>query len=440
MRVFRAPGFAFWVNFENRFGSVMNPSEKYNIEHLNVNRLTPYAKNARTHTDQQIDQISESINAFGFTNPVLIDGDGGIIAGHGRVLAAKRLQMESVPCIRLTHLTVEQKKAYLIADNKIALNAGWDEDLLKLELIDLQDAGFDLSLTGFSEDELSDLLLEETEGQTDKDQAPDVPEKPVTQLGDFWLMGGHRLICGDSCSHHNIAALMRDDLADQLVTDPPYNAGYSGGPKKKRAQIKNDHMDSSGFREFLSQVFKAAEPAMKPGATFYVFYASDEAYSFISCLESAGLKVRQNLIWQKNHFVMGRKDYHYIHEPILYGWKFGAPHLWASDRKQISVLNYDKPEKSEMHPTMKPVALVEYLVGNNTKPMDVVLDLFGGSGTTLIACERLKRKARLIELDPGYCDVIVNRWQEYTGEKAILESTGKTFEETQSDRSSQVIK
>ena len=397
------------------------------IEQIGIATLIPFAKNSRTHDDAQVAQIAASIREFGFTNPVLIDEANGIIAGHGRVMAARKLKLSEVPCIRLSHLSDAQKRAYVIADNKLALNAGWDEAMLKLELADLQALNFDLDLTGFSTDEIDALLAEKgTEGLTDPDDTPEPPVEPVTRLGDVWLCGEHRVMCGSSLDQAQVELLCAGQRVDMLLTDPPYNVAYEG-KTKDALTIQNDSMNDSEFRVFLRDAFVSADTAMKPGAVFYIWHADSEGYNFRGACQDAGWTVRQCLIWKKNHMVMGRQDYHWQHEPCLYGWKDGAGHLWASDRKQTTILNFERPSRNGEHPTMKPVALFEYQMLNNTKGGDIVLDSFGGSGTTLIAAEKNGRIARIMELDPKYVDVIVKRWEDFTGEKAVLESTGKPF-------------
>lgn len=402
---------------------------KHEIEYLEVESLIPYARNSRTHSDEQVAQVAASIKEFGFTNPVLVDQDGMIIAGHGRTLAAQRLQMKEVPCLRLSHLSEAQKRAYVIADNKLALNAGWDDELLAVELRDLKDSDFDLSLTGFGDDELADLLAEALEeGLTDEDSVPEAPETPVTVPGDIWLLGKHRLMCGDATSIENLEKLCEGQLVDMWLTDPPYNVAYEG-KTKDALTIKNDEMGNDDFRQFLRDSYTAADAVMKPGAVFYIWHADSEGYNFRGAAFDIEWTIRQCLIWKKQTMVMGRQDYHWQHEPCLYGWKEGAAHLWASDRKQTTILEFNRPMRSADHPTMKPVELFEYQILNNTKGADLVLDSFSGSGTTVICCEKIGRRARALELDPVYCDVIVKRWQEYTGKKAIHEETGKSYDE-----------
>jgi site-specific DNA-methyltransferase (adenine-specific) len=401
---------------------------KPKIEILKTDSLIPYARNSRTHSEAQVAQIAGSIREFGFTNPVLIDGENGIIAGHGRIMAAQKLGLAEVPCIRLDHLTETQRKAYVIADNKLALNSGWDDSMLALELAELQDDNFDLSLTGFDESELADLLAETIEGETDPDDVPEPPVDLVTVLGDVWVLGKHRLLCGDSTSIDDLRKLCGEQDVDMWLTDPPYNVAYEG-KTKDALKIQNDSMGNDQFRQFLVDAYVAADAVMKQGAVFYIWHADSEGYNFRGAAHDAGWKVRQCLIWKKSTMVMGRQDYHWKHEPCLYGWKEGAGHLWATDRKQTTILEFEKPSRNGEHPTMKPVALFEYQMLNNTKGGDIVLDSFGGSGTTMIAAEKNGRHARLMELDPKYCDVIVTRWQAFAGKQAIHEASGKTFDE-----------
>jgi len=396
------------------------------VEQLKVGDLIPYVNNSRTHSDEQVMQVASSIKEFGFTNPILIDDDGGIIAGHGRLMAAKKLGLAMVPCIRLGHLSEAQRKAYVIADNQLALNSGWDLDALKLEIDRLGELDFDIELLGFDDDFLTSLMIEEpSEGLTDEDAVPEAPETPTTVEGDVWILDNHRLMCGDSTSIDAVDKLMDGGLADQFITDPPYNVNYEGSDGQK---IANDSMKDNDFRVFLSDALSAAFSVMKGGASFYIWHADLEAYNFRGAVKDCGQIVRSCLIWNKPSIVMGRSDYHWKHEPCLYGWKDGAAHLWATDRKQSTVIDFvAKPKKNDLHPTMKPVELIEYQMLNNTKGQDVVLDLFGGSGSTLIASEKNNRHCRMMELDPKYCDVIIKRWQEFTGKQAINEGTGKPY-------------
>jgi len=385
-----------------------------------VTELIPYVKNSRTHSDEQVAQIAASIKEFGWTNPILVDGDNGIIAGHGRLMAARKLGYTEVPTIELKDLTEAQKKAYIIADNRLALNAGWDNEMLKLEFDQLAELGFDLELTGFSLDEIEALNpVELNAGLTDEDEAPPLPPEPKTKIGDIYKLGKHRLMCGDSTSIDHLERLCDGQAVDMWLTDPPYNVAYEGKTKDSLT-IQNDSMGDDQFRQFLRDAYVAADAVMKAGAVFYIWHADSEGYNFRGAAQDAGWKVRQCLIWKKSSMVMGRQDYHWKHEPCLYGWKEGAGHLWATDRKQTTILEFEKPSRNGEHPTMKPVALFEYQLLNNTKGGDIVLDSFGGSGTTLIAAEKNGRIARLMELDPKYCDVIVKRWEDFTGKKAEL--------------------
>ena len=400
------------------------PADK--IKRKKVDALIPYARNARTHSDEQVAQIAASIKEWGWTTPVLVDEDGEIIAGHGRVMAARKLGIEEVPTMTASGWTKAQKQAYVLADNQLPQNAGWDMDLLSVEMKDLDADGFDLSLIGFGDDMLANMLVDETEGLTDEDAVPDVPETPVTVLGDVWLLGDHRLMCGDSTSIDALEALCGEHRADVWLTDPPYNVAYEGATKDK-LKIQNDDMDNDTFRQFLRDAYSAADAVMKPGAVFYIWHADSEGYNFRGAAVDVGWTVRQCLIWKKSSLVMGRQDYQWMHEPCLYGWKDGAGHLWATDRKQTTILEFDRPFRNKEHPTMKPVELFEYQMLNNTKGGDLILDSFGGSGTTMIAAEKNGRYSRLMELDPKYCDVIVKRWCEFTGKDATLEANGKSF-------------
>lgn len=407
----------------------MNINVKYKL----TDELIPYARNSRTHSDEQVAQIAASIKEWGWTTPILVDETGGIIAGHGRLLAARKLKMDQVPTIEAAGWTDAQKRAYVIADNKLALNAGWDNELLALELAELGELGFDLDLTGFALDEIDALKpTEVAPGLTDEDAVPDQPVEPVTRLGDVWALGGHRVMCGDSTSIDAVNALMAGEQADLLLTDPPYNVAYEGGTDEKLT-IKNDSMGDEDFRQFLRDAFLAADSVMRTGAAFYVWYADVETYNFVGAVKDTGWKMSQILIWRKSSLVLGRKDYHFIHEPCIYGWKEGSAHYWGNDRSQTTVMEFKKPARNGEHPTMKPADLFQYQVENSTKKGGVVLDLFGGSGTTAIACEKTNRQARLMELDPKYVDVIIKRWQDFTGKQAIHAETGQPFAEVSND-------
>jgi len=401
------------------------PADK--VERRKISSIIPYARNSRTHSDEQVAQIAASINEWGFTNPILVDIDGEIIAGHGRLLAAQQLKLDEVPCITAVGWSDAQKKAYVIADNKLALNAGWDNEMLAIEFGELKDFGFDLGLTGFDLDELAKILKEpEQDGLTDPDEVPDKPEEAVTVSGDIWQLGNHRLMCGDSTSIDAVEKLCNGQLVDLWLTDPPYNVAYEG-KTKDALTIQNDSMSDGDFRQFLADSYSAADAVMKSGAVFYIWHADSEGYNFRGAAFDIGWQVRQCLIWNKQSMVMGRQDYHWKHEPCLYGWKEGSAHLWATDRKQTTILEFDRPNRNSEHPTMKPVELFAYQLQNNTKGDDIVLDTFAGSGTTAIACEKYNRRAYLMELDPKYCDVIIKRWQDFTGKEAVNEGTGQTY-------------
>ena len=394
------------------------------ISQHKVDELIPYARNSRTHSDAQVAQIAASIKEFGFTNPVLIDETGSIIAGHGRVLASRKLNLVSVPCIQLSHLTEAQKKAYIIADNKLALNAGWDDEMLAVELTDLKNIGFDLDLTGFNTDEIDALLAPVgTEGLTDEDAVPEVPEAPVTVLGDVWLLGNHRLMCGDSTSIDAVEKLMDGQKADMVFTDPPYGVSYTGGAKKWDG-IKNDSLQNENLVDFLNAVFNCGVLSTKDSAPWYIWHASNTSADFYQALQQIGKKPSAQIIWVKNIMAGGFGDYRGKHEPCIYC--SGGKNAWHGGRDQHTIWNIDR-ERNYQHPTQKPVALAEKALGNSSKSGDTIVDFFGGSGSTLIACEKINRHARLMELDPKYCDVIVQRWQEFTGKTATLEANGNPF-------------
>ena len=402
------------------------------IRMVAVASLIPYARNARTHSDEQVAQIAASIAEFGFTNPILTDGERGVIAGHGRLAAARKLELTEVPVIELTHLSAIQKKAYILADNRIAANAGWDDELLGVELTELKDAGFDLELMGFGDEELERLLNGEgdTTGLTEDDAVPDLPVDPVSKTGDVWLLGQHRLLCGDSTVLTDVEHVMNGQLADMAFTDPPYNVDYGNNAKDKMRgkdrRIMNDAL-GDGFYQFLYDACVNLLVVTK-GAC-YVCMSSSELHTLQRAWLEAGGKWSTFVIWAKNTFTLGRADYQRQYEPILYGWKEGTKHFWCGDRDQSDIWNYNKPRVNDLHPTMKPVELVERAIKNSSKTRDIVLDLFGGSGTTIIACEKTNRQARLVELDPKYVDVIVKRWEDYTGLKATRESDGQAFAE-----------
>jgi len=410
------------------------------VEQRKIEALIPYVNNSRTHSDEQVAQIAASVREFGWTNPILVDGQNGIIAGHGRLAAARKLGLTEVPVIVLDHLSEAQKKALVIADNKLASNAGWDDEMLRLELGDLQEMGFDATIAGFTTEELDALLnvTEGTDGLTDEDDVPEAPDEPTTRLGDVWILGKHRLMCGDSTSIDAVEKLMDGALADLVVSDPPYGVSYADKNKslnsvnkgnRNQTPIKNDHLKDGALEDFFLGAFSAIFIAIKPGAPFYIFAPQGgEQMMMMMMMQKASLPVRHELIWVKNNHVLGRADYHYKHEPVLYGWKEGAGHPWYGERSKFSIWNVNKPNQSKLHPTMKPVELLEIPINNSSKGQDVVLDLFGGSGSTLIACEKTARQCRMMELDPKYCDVIVKRWQEFTGKAATHAESGIPFD------------
>ena len=390
------------------------------IELKPVSELTPYAKNSRTHSRAQIKQIAQSMQEFGFTNPILVKESGDIIAGHGRVLAAKHIGLSEVPCIKLENLSPLQIQAYIIADNQLALQAGWDFDILGRELFELQSAGFDLDLVGFDPSELEKLIPEPARiyDEEIQDDIPEVKQEDVrVQEGDIWLLGQHRLMCGDATLEADVSKLMDGKSYHVLFTDPPYNVDYVG-KTKDALKIKNDKMKEDDFREFLRKAFSNAFSHQVPGGSFYICHADTYGFDFRYALMCASYQLRQVLIWLKDSMVMGRQDYHWQHEPILYGWKAGASHRWYADRKQTTVWKFERPKRSVEHPTMKPVALIEYALKNSAKSKESVLDPFGGSGSTLIAAEKLGLNAFLLELDPFYCQTIIDRWESFTGQAA----------------------
>jgi DNA modification methylase len=391
------------------------------IEIVDINTIKPYENNPRKLKDSAIEKVAKSIKEFGFRQPIVVDKEKIIVVGHTRYRASKKLGLTNVPITIADNLTPEQINAYRIADNRTNEEAEWDIELLKSELKDLQLKDFDLDLTAFDEDQLNNFLFEEKEGLTDEDAVPETPEEPITKLGDIWKLGKHKLICGDSTILNNYEKLFKENKADLLMTDPPYNVDYEGKTKEKLT-IQNDSKNDDDFLQFLTDAFNNCAINLKLGASFYIFHSDWYGLEFRQSIKKSELELKQNLIWAKNSMVMGRQDYQWQHEPCLYGWKKGSSHSWYSDRKQTTIIKYDRPTQSKLHPTMKPVGLIEYLIKNSSKQEDVVLDPFLGSGTTLIACEKLDRICYGVELDPKYCDVIVKRWEQFTGKKAELEN------------------
>jgi DNA modification methylase len=436
------------------------------VERRPVSELIPYARNARTHSPAQVKQLVASMKEWGWTNPCLIDEDGGVIAGHGRILAAEQLGLSDVPVMVAEGWSKSQKRAYVLADNQLAMNADWDDEMLKIELSDLKLEGFDLDLIGFG-DELTDLLDPDLSSDTDSDpdDLPDIPVDPHSKLGDTWVLGPHRIHCGDSTDSGDWEKLMQGDLADCQVCDPPYNVNYESDLTGK---IKNDNMKDSEFRQFLLDFYTCSYMVMKPGAPMYVSHSDSEGINFRSTFIEAGFRLSGCLTWKKDQFVLGRLDYQPISEPILYGWKTGGAHKWYGGRKNITVqdvgdyppfenlgdgryairsddkviyvsgdavveeaetsmLFCPKPKRSPLHPTTKPVALWERLIRNSARRNDIIIDGFGGSGTTLMAAERLGMNARLMEFDPKFVDVICVRYAKYSGRIPVHAETGEPF-------------
>lgn len=384
-----------------------------NIQQVKIEKVKPYDKNPRKNK-AAVDYVANSIKEFGFQQPIVVDKDMVVIAGHTRLKAAKKLKIKEVPVVIADNLTEEQVKAYRLADNKTAEKAEWDFDLLTDELLSLQELDFDMEQFGFDFD-----FGEDGEAVEDDSWEAEVPEEPISQRGDIWVLGRHRLMCGDSTDAADVALLMDGNKADMLLTDPPYNVDYTGKASElETRKIENDKMEDSAFQDFLTSAFSNAAENMKAGGVFYIWHADSEGLNFRVACKRAGFQVRQCLIWNKNSMVMGRQDYQWKHEPCLYGWKDGASHLWASDRKQTTVLDFEKPQKNNLHPTMKPIKLFDYQIKNNTKGDDIVLDLFGGSGTTIMAAEQNGRRGFVMEYDPKFVDVIVDRWEQFTGMKA----------------------
>lgn len=379
---------------------------------ISTEKLIPYVNNARTHSTEQINKLRSSLREFGFINPVIIDRDYNVIAGHGRIEAAKAEGISEVPCVFADYLTEAQKKAYILADNRMAMDAGWDEELLRVEIEALQAESFDVDLTGFDESEIADLFETDSEVKDDGfDVDAELEKPPVTKSGDLWLLGNHRLICGDSTKEETYTLLMDGKKANLVVTDPPYNVNYEGSAGK----IKNDNMENGRFYQFLLDAFTCMEKAMENDASIYVFHADTEGLNFRKAFADAGFYLSGTCIWKKQSLVLGRSPYQWQHEPVLFGWKKKGKHQWYTGRKESTIWEFDKPKKNGDHPTMKPVPLVAYPIKNSSMSNCIVLDPFGGSGSTLIACEQTDRVCHTIELDEKFCDVIVKRYIEQAG-------------------------
>jgi DNA modification methylase len=414
--------------------SILEKLRKLAVQIWPIDRLLPYARNARTHSDEQVAQVAASIQEFGWTNPILVGRDGVMIAGHARLAAARKLGIAEVPVIVLDHLTETQRRALVLADNKLALNAGWDEEMLRVELETLKEDDFDLGIVGWSNEELDVLLTDPehtNEGLSDEDATPDVQETAITVPGDVWVLGNHRLLCGDATQMESVEKAMAGGLADMVFCDPPYNVNYGQTMKDKlrgktHRKIANDNL-GDGFEQFLRDACVNLLAVTK--GAIYICMSSSELHTLYRAFTEAGGHWSTFLIWAKNVFTMGRADYQRQYEPMLYGWKDGADHYWCGARDQGDVWFVKKPHRNDLHPTAKPVELVERALRNSSKGRDTIFDPFGGSGTTLIACEKAGRQARLIELEPQYCDVIIRRWQQFAGQQTRHEESGRTFDE-----------
>ena len=393
-----------------------------------ISKLVPYANNARTHSPEQINKLRGSLREFGFVSPVIIDKDYGILAGHGRVMAARAENIEQVPCVFVDHLTEAQKKAYILADNRFALDAGWDEDMLRVEMEALQGMDFDISLTGFDEAEITDLLsLDDGEAQEDDfDEDAALQAEPFVKTGDLWLLGKHRLLCADSTKPEDVKLLMDGKKANVCITDPPYSCNYTGGTGMK---IMNDNLKGEEFYQFLLSAFKNAYENLADGAAIYIFHSDAEKVNFYNAIVAAGFHYSTTCIWVKQSLVLGRFDYQMRHEPVIYAFKDTVKHKFYGDRKQTTVWEFDRPSKSKLHPTTKPLPLIAYPMKNSSLVNSIVLDLFGGSGSTLMAAEQMDRTAYLMELDPVYASAIVRRFVAYRGntEDVHIIRDGKTL-------------
>jgi DNA modification methylase len=407
------------------------------VERVNVSDLVPYARNARTHSPEQVDQIAASIREWGWTTPVLIDEDGGLIAGHGRVMAAKKLGLRDVPAMRADGWSEAQKRAYVLADNKLALNAGWDNELLRVELDGLKELDFDLSLTGFADLELSTILADKTEGLTDPDETPEPPAEPVSVLGDVWLLGKHRIVCGSSTEVESVDKALNGVKPHLMVTDPPYGVEYDADWRNKAMRADGSKVGGRAVGKVLNddKADWREAWALFPGDVAYVWHAGNMAHVVAESLLACDLHIRAQVIWAKSQFVIGRGDYHPQHEPCWYAVRKGKTGHYDGGRKQSTLWQIDKPQKSETgHSTQKPVECMKRPIENNSSPGQAVYEPFSGSGTTIIAAEMTGRSCHAIELNPAYVDVTIERWQNFTGQQATLEATGETFSEVKSGR------
>ena len=384
---------------------------------VSISKLVPYVNNARTHSPEQINKLRASLREFGFINPVIIDREFGIIAGHGRVMAAREEGIAEVPCVFVDHLTEAQKKAYILADNRMAMDAGWDEELLRVEIEALQGADFDVGLTGFDDKEIADLIKTDS-GKVEDDDfdlTAALEKASFVEEGDVWVVGKHRLICGDATNPDHVAKLMDGKRANLILTDPPYGVSFKS---KSGLTIKNDSMKNEEFYEFLKSAFVNMAAHLEPGGSAYVFHADTEGLNFRQAFIDAGFHLAGCCIWVKDSLVLGRSDYQWQHEPVLYGFLKNGKHTWYSDRKQTTIWNFKKPKRNENHPTSKPLDLLSYPLGNSSQENAIVVDTFGGSGSTLMACEAMNRICYTMELDPKYASVILRRYVEDTGDAA----------------------
>tara|TARA_B100000674_G_scaffold487510_1_gene497926 strand:+ start:2264 stop:3448 length:1185 start_codon:yes stop_codon:yes gene_type:complete len=388
------------------------------LELWNIDKPIPYINNARKINQEAVDKVAASLKEFGWQQPIVVDSSNTIIVGHTRLKAARKLGYKEVPVHIAKDLSKNQVKAYRLADNRTGEYTDWDEALLSIEIKELLEQNVDLDLTGFKDKEIQTILnnsIDDFEGLTNADDiASDIPA--VASKGDVFELGRHKLICGDATNEKDYTVLFGNVKADLLLTDPPYNVDYTG-KTKDALKIKNDKFSDDSFHDFLTNSFSLSADKIKKGGSFYIFHADSEGYNFRSACRKADLVIKQCLVWIKDTMVMGRQDYHWQHEPILYGWITGDAHRWYSDRKQTTVLNFTRPKRSTEHPTMKPVSIIKYLINNSCKQEDIVFDPFAGSGSTLIACETVNRTFYGIELDPHYCDVIIKRYEDYTGNK-----------------------
>ena len=382
---------------------------------ISIDKLVPYVNNARTHSPEQILKLRSSLREFGFVNPIIIDREFNVIAGHGRLMAAKEEGIEEVPCVFVDYLTDAQKKAYILADNRMAMDAGWDDELLKIEMEELQNLGYDLEFTGFDEKELADLFgVDDKEVKEDEfDLTAALEKASFVERGDVWFVGKHKLMCGDATSSEDVAKLMEDKKANLILTDPPYNVAFKSSDG---LTIQNDSMDNNDFYEFLYLSFKNMADHLENGGAAYVFHADTEGLNFRKAFIDAGFHLAGCCIWVKDSLVLGRSDYQWQHEPVLYGFLQNGKHPWYSDRKQTTIWNFDKPKKNSNHPTSKPLDLLAYPINNSTQANAIVIDTFGGSGSTLMACEQMNRICYTMELDEKYASVILRRYVEDTND------------------------